>query len=236
MRRVILMDLDDTLLDFHRAEAVALTRLGGALSFPTDAETIALYSRLNEQFWKRYERGEITRQEVLIGRFRAFFTELGRADEDAARAKALYETYLSEGHYFIDGAEALLRTLAPRYDLYLASNGTEKVQRGRLQSAGIAPYFHASFLSERIGYAKPSPAYFDAIFAAIGEERRAGAVMVGDSLTSDIRGGAAAGLITVWFNPSGKPCDPAVTPDRTIAHLSDLPAIIDSLPPIARAD
>lgn len=236
MKRVILMDLDDTLLDFHRAEAVALTRLGAALSFPTDAETIALYSRLNEQFWKRYERGEITRRDVLIGRFRAFFTAIDRASEDAERAQARYEAYLSEGHYFIDGAEALLRTLAPRYDLYLASNGTEKVQRGRLQSAGIAPYFRASFLSERIGHAKPSPAYFDAIFAAIGTEKRTGAVMVGDSLTSDIRGGAAAGLITVWFNPHAKPADPAIRPDRTISRLQDLPAVLDALPPIGCAD
>lgn len=230
MKRVVLLDLDDTLLDFGKAEKRAMCRTLTEWHLPTDDATLALYSRINDAYWKLFERGEIDRREVLVGRFRDFFAALGVRDTDAEAVQNRYETLLAEGHWFVPGAEELLPALAPHYDLYLASNGTEKVQMGRLTSAGILPYFRGLFLSERIGVAKPSAAFFDAVFAAIGEERRRGAVMVGDSLTSDIRGGIDAGLVTVWFNPRGKAKDPAVAPDKIITSLGELPDFLGSLP------
>lgn len=232
MKRVVLLDLDDTLLDFGQAERVAMRRVLGENGLPSDDATLALYSRINDAYWKRYERGEIGRREVLVGRFRDFLAAVGAAGLDPDAVQDRYETLLSEGHWFVPGAEALLDALAPTYDLYLASNGTERVQTGRLKSAGILPRFRGLFLSERIGAAKPSRAFFDAVFASLGEERRRGAVMVGDSLSSDIRGGIDAGLITVWFNPRDRVPDPATVPDKSIRDLGELPGYLGSLPSI----
>lgn len=234
MKRVVLLDLDDTLLDFGQAERVAMRRVLGENGLPADDATLALYSRINDAYWKRFERGEIGRREVLVGRFRDFLAEEGASGLDPDAVQDRYETLLSEGHWFVPGAEALLDALAPTYDLYLASNGTERVQTGRLKSAGILPRFRGLFLSERIGAAKPSRAFFDAVFASLGEERRRGAVMVGDSLSSDIRGGIDAGLITVWFNPSDKVPDPATVPDKIIRYLGELPGYLGSLPSVDR--
>lgn len=232
MKRVVLLDLDDTLLDFGQAERVAMRRVLGENGLSSDDATLALYSGINDAYWKRFERGEIDRREVLVGRFRDFLVQMGAAGLDPETVQDRYEPLLSEGHWFVPGAEALLETLAPAYDLYLASNGTERVQMGRLKSAGILPAFRGLFLSERIGAAKPSRAFFDAVFASLGEERRRGAVMVGDSLSSDIRGGIDAGLITVWFNPRGKTADGATVPDRIIRDLGELPGYLGSLPSI----
>ena len=232
MKRVVLLDLDDTLLDFGQAERVAMRRVLGEYGLPADDATLALYSRINDAYWRRFERGEIGRREVLVGRFREFLGEVGAAGIDPDAVQDRYETLLSRGHWFVPGAEKLLADLAPLYDLYLASNGTERVQMGRLESAGILPRFRGLFLSERIGAAKPSRAFFDAVFASLGETRRRGAVMVGDSLSSDIRGGIDAGLITVWFNPRGKTASDAVTPDKTISSLGELPGYLGSLPSI----
>lgn len=234
MKRVVLLDLDDTLLDFGQAERVAMRRVLGENGLPADDATLALYSRINDAYWKRFERGEIGRREVLVGRFRDFLAEEGASGLDPDAVQDRYETLLSEGHWFVPGAEALLDALAPTYDLYLASNGTERVQTGRLKSAGILPRFRGLFLSERIGAAKPSRAFFDAVFASLGEERRRGAVMVGDSLSSDIRGGIDAGLITVWFNPRDKVPDPATVPDKIIHYLGELPGYLGSLPSVDR--
>lgn len=234
MKRIVLLDLDDTLLDFGQAERVAMRRVLGENGLPADDATLALYSRINDAYWKRFERGEIGRREVLVGRFRDFLAEVGAAGLDPDAVQDRYETLLSEGHWFVPGAEALLDALAPTYDLYLASNGTERVQTGRLKSAGILPRFRGLFLSERIGAAKPSRAFFDAVFASLGEERRRGAVMVGDSLSSDIRGGIDAGLITVWFNPGDRVPDPATVPDKIIRDLGELPGYLGSLPSVDR--
>ena len=229
MKRVVLMDLDDTILDFGRAESRAIGRLLTELGLPSDEGVRALYSEINLKHWKRLERGEITRREVLVGRFRKFLAHLG-SSHNPETVQARYERLLSEGHFFIDGAPEVLKILAPRYDLYLASNGTGVVQRGRLQSAGILPYFGGCFLSEDLGAEKPKPAFFDGVFRALGEERRAGAVMVGDSLTSDILGGIRAGIATVWFNPKHRPPSPDICPDCEISSLADLPAAIEGIP------
>lgn len=235
MKRVVLLDLDDTLLDFGQAERVAMRRVLGELGIAPDDATLALYSRINDVYWKRFERGEISRREVLVGRFREFFRAVDADGIDPETVQERYEALLSEGHWFIPGAQTLLTAIAPLYDLYLASNGTERVQMGRLKSAGILPAFRGLFLSERIGAAKPSRAFFDAVFASLGEERRQGAVMVGDSLSSDVRGGINAGIITVWFNPGGRMPEGGTVPDKIITSLGELPGFLGSLPPITQS-
>lgn len=174
------------------------------------------------------ERGELTRPQVLLGRFRVLFSELGREADPAAVAKT-YEHNLGIGHYFLPGAKEAMDLLRQKYRLFLASNGTASVQAGRMESAGLYPYFEQVFVSEEMGANKPSKAYFDACFARIPDFDREKAMIVGDSLTSDILGGNNAGIKTCWVNPAHAPEKPGIHVDYQIEALADLPALLEAL-------
>lgn len=229
MIQFVFLDLDDTILDFHIAEALALSDTLRVLEIEPTEDRLALYSQINAAQWRRLERGELTRAEVLTTRFRLFFEQIGvqRSCEEAQRA---YEARLSQGHYFIDGAIEMLDALSEKYQLYLVSNGNLTVQRGRLQSAAISHYFREMFISEQIGADKPSKAFFDRCFAHIPQFHPARAIIVGDSLTSDIRGGINAGIRTCWFNPNGLPSADDLKADYEIASLKELAPLLDSIP------
>ena len=226
MIETVLLDLDDTILDFHKAEAIALRRALTEMDVSVTDAICERYSEINAAQWRALEAGEITRKQVLTRRFELLYAELGltRSPEETQRR---YEGYLSQGHYFIPGAEELLEALFPRYALYLVSNGNAVVQEGRLKSADISRYFREIFISEHIGADKPSRVYFDRCFARIPGFRRETAILVGDSLTSDIRGGINAGVRTCWFNPHHKPKNPDIPADYEIDALSDLPPLLE---------
>ena len=228
MITTIFFDLDDTLLDFTKAEAIALRRALGEAGLPADDHILARYHVINRRQWELLEEGVLTREEVLVRRFRLLFEELG-VQGDAQAVCAQYETYLAQGHWFVPGAPELLETLFPRYELYLASNGASLVQRSRLESAGIAGYFRGIFLSEEMWADKPRRAFFQTCFAAIPHFQKETALMVGDSLTSDIRGGKNAGIRTCWFAPRQQPSRPDICPDYRICALEELPALLETL-------
>ena len=229
-RKKLLFDLDDTILDFRTAERTSIRLTFEAFSIPADEAVLRRYSEINVGCWQRLERGTMTREEVLVGRFELLFRELGIA----ASARAVqdhYEALLESGHYFVPGAPELLEELYPRYELYLISNGNLRTQEGRLKSAGISPFFKGIFISEVIGVNKPAKAFFDACFTAIPGFRTEDALIVGDSLSSDILGGINAGVRTCWFNPDGIPLSGSVRPDYEIHALGELPALLEEIFP-----
>ena len=228
MVKTILLDLDDTILDFKRAEAAAIGRTLRAFGLDDSPEVLKRYHEINKRHWELLEEGKLTRTQVLTRRFDQLFGEFGMECDSAAIWKS-YEKNLSEGHWFIDGAPELLEAIAPKYDLYLASNGAAKVQHPRLDDSGIRRYFKGLFISEEMGADKPSKAYFDMCFAAIPGFDPHKAVMVGDSLTSDIRGGRNAGIRTCWFNPHHNPPRPDIPADYEFHALAELPALLERL-------
>lgn len=228
MLKTVFLDLDDTILDFTRAEAEALRRALMEADVLADDTVLARYHAINAAQWELLEEGVLTREQVLVGRFDILFEELDLV-RSAREVCERYEGYLEEGCWFIPGAEALLETLTPRYDLYLASNGAAQVQYRRLESAGIRRYFRGIFISQELGADKPSPAFFEKCFAAVPGFSKESAVIVGDSLTSDIRGGKNAGLRTCWFNPCGKPVRPGIVPDYEFTALDQLPPLLETL-------
>ena len=228
MVKSIFLDLDDTILDFRRAERRAISETLRRFGIDPTPAVVDRYHELNRQQWELLEEGKLTRPQVLTRRFDLLFGELG-VDRSSQEAQAAYEAQLSQGHFFMPGARELLETLAPRYDLYLATNGTPVVQAGRIQSAGIAPHFKDIFISERLGANKPSPAFFQACFAAIPNFDPAAALVVGDSLTSDIRGARNVGLRSCWYNPEDLPSRPDIVPDYTIHALEELPPLLERL-------
>lgn len=226
MIEFLFLDLDDTILDFQKAERLALGKTLESFGLPPTDTVLARYHQINREHWERLERKELTREQVLVGRFAALFQEMGLS-ADAEKVARAYEENLSQGHYFLPGAEEALKSLSQTYKLYLASNGTAKVQAGRLKSAGIIPYFQEIFVSEEMGYNKPDPAYFDACFARIPGFRKDRAMMVGDSLTSDILGGIQAGIATCWVNPHHKTGE--IHPDYEIESITQLEALLHNL-------
>lgn len=228
MIKHIFLDLDDTLLDFHLAERIALSATFAEMGVPNDEATLKRYSEINRSCWERLERGEWTRREVLVGRFKLLFAEISLSiDPDATQQ--MYEDKLCIGHYFLDGAEDLIRKLYGKYKLYITSNGTARVQDSRIASADLAGYFDGIFISQRVGADKPSPLFFERVFEAIPGFDRREAIILGDSLTSDIQGGRDAGITTCLFNPKGRPGRDDIIPDYEIRALSEFIPLIESL-------
>lgn len=228
MTEYIFIDLDETLLDFHRAEREAVA---AALSYfgiePTES-ALALYSRLNIAQWKLLEQQRLTLPEVKLRRFELLFERLGCAASPQTAAE-YYEERLAEGAYPLPGAESALKALCGKYRLFLASNGTARVQEQRLSKTGFGKYFEKSFVSEEIGFFKPDSRYFEACFAAIDGFDKSKAVMVGDSLSSDIAGGRNAGIKTVWLNRLGAENESEIKPDYEIGDISALPELIENI-------
>jgi 2-haloacid dehalogenase len=82
------------------------------------------------------------------------------------------------------------------------------------------------FISEEMGCAKPEKRFFDLVAAAIPDFDPASAIVIGDSLSSDIQGGINAGLDTCWYNPHGKPAPPNMNITHTVTDLKDILPIL----------
>lgn len=229
MVKDILFDLDDTLFDFHADERVALKKTFASLQIPLDDAGCARYSEINQAQWKALERGEITRAQVKMRRFELLFEELGYGTDQAAVAAKIYQERLAEDFHFMEGAPELLEELNGNYRMFLVSNGNLSVQEGRLKKSGIGSYFADIFISEVLGAEKPSRRFFELAFAKIPDFDPAQAVIVGDSLTSDIKGGINAGVRTIWFNPKGLPEIAEVHADLEFRKLKDLPELLRRL-------
>ncbi len=225
MFRTILLDLDDTILDFGAAEHVAIAKAFAEVGLEPEEALLRRYSEINISQWEAFERGEIGRDEVLTRRFELLFSELG-VNIDAQHCEDIYRGYLGIGHYFVDGAIDILEYLAPKYDLYIASNGVAATQNTRLESANIGKYFKGIFISETTGHHKPEREYFDYCFVRIPNFEAEKTLIIGDSLTSDIRGGLNAGIHTCWFNPMHKPGRADIQPEYEIHALSELRTIL----------
>ncbi|MGI6013641.1 MAG: YjjG family noncanonical pyrimidine nucleotidase [Oscillospiraceae bacterium] len=228
MIKTILFDLDDTIFDFHMAERIALEKTLLHLGIAPKEEILTRYSELNLAQWKLLEQEKITRPQVKVRRYQLLFDEIG-VSCSAEEAAAYYENLLGIGHYFMEGAEEILEMFSKEYRLFIVSNGTAKVQRSRIESAGIERYLTGLFISQEIGYNKPSLDFFRRCFAQIDGFCKEETVIVGDSLSSDIKGGNAAGITTIWYNPKGVVNDSDVKPGFEIRHLSELVPLLKSL-------
>lgn len=223
---IVLIDLDNTILNFDIAERNALTVAFREYGIEPTEELLRRYSIINKRYWEMLERGEMTRERLLVGRFQELFDEIGCA-APAAEVQDRYEKVLSTGHWFMPGAEEMLEALCGKCRLFICSNGNARVQDGRLASSGIEKYFEGIFISERIGYDKPDARYFDACFKRILGFTKERAIMIGDSLTSDIHGGINAGIKTCWFNPKNEENRSGLRPDYEIRRLQQIPELIE---------
>ena len=222
----LLMDADNTLLDFTRSEHDAIAQTLAHFGLPNDDATIAIYSEVNDAHWKMLERGEIEKKVLMWKRFEAFCARTGLEADPHALAADYLQT-LSTKSYMIEGALEVCAALSKKCRMYIITNGDKRVQQGRFFPSPLAKYFDAVYISEEVGFEKPDVRYFEAVMADISDFDPARTLVVGDSLTSDIRGGINAGLDTCWYNPKGKALPEGVPVTFVISDLAQLPALAE---------
>ncbi|MDR1515258.1 MAG: YjjG family noncanonical pyrimidine nucleotidase [Synergistaceae bacterium] len=218
----ILFDADGTLFDYDKAEKFALAssfRKHGIQFLP---DRHALYRKINDGKWKQLEMGVISKDELQTSRFADLFTALGIAGVDAAAFNADYLACLAFGSDLIDGAAEVCRSLSATRRLAIITNGVSATQRSRLSKSVIKDYVSYVFVSEDIGYAKPDSRYFDFVFEKMGLIDKSSVLVVGDSLTSDIRGGASYGLDTCYYNPRKLENLSGIKPTFEISSLAEI--------------
>ncbi len=228
MYQYLLWDVDGTILDFLAAEAYAIRTLFGkfGLGVCTD-EMVRAYSQINVEFWQALERNEMTKTEILVGRFRAFFERYGIDPTLAEPFNHAYQTALGDHIVFIRDAEETLRAEKGRYTLAAVTNGTKVAQTKKLARSGLDQIFDAVFISEDVGFEKPNAAYFETVFRNLGVTDKRSVLLIGDSLTGDMRGAANMGIDACWFNPNHAVNAPNVPITYEIDDLSKLAAILE---------
>ncbi len=201
--KFFLLDADDTIFDFSACSRNALKRAMEECSIAYAEEDHARYAEVNDRLWAALERREITHEELFARRFREFLTGKG-CEEKGSELNAAYVACLSEEAVLLYGAEDFLRELSGMGRLFIVTNGTASVQKGRFQRFGMDRFAEKIFISEEIGVYKPSREYADYVEAHIDGFERERAVIVGDGLTSDMLLAENAGIDSVWFNSRGK--------------------------------
>lgn len=223
----VLWDLDQTLLDFDRSMDYAIRSVFAQYALEIDEKIVARYDAINRDHWNRLERGEISKEEVKVGRFRVLFEELGIGQVRPEEVAASYQTALGSVYYYMDGAVEVVTELRKMgYRQYVVTNGVNATQSNKMRLSGLDRLMDGVFVSELMGYPKPMKGYFDACFAALPEGTRERSILVGDSLTSDMQGANNAGIAACWFNPKGKPKNIDVRIDYEIRCLNEVLSIL----------
>lgn len=228
MIKTILWDIDGTILNFLAAEKEAIKSCFKILEMGncTD-DMIEVYSKINVKYWEALERGEMTKPEILVGRFREFFECYGLDTSKAEAFNAEYQVRLGDTICFNKNALETVKSLKGRVEQYIVTNGTKVAQTRKLKNSGLDELVDGVFISEDLGIEKPGKGFFDIVFDTIGKRRRDEAIIIGDSLTSDIKGGNNAGILTCWYNPGHKPVTGGVSVDYEIDDIGDLIKILE---------
>lgn len=221
MIKNIFFDLDDTIFDYAASEISALsTALRKAGIEPTD-EVLKSYHGINIPLWQAYERKEATCDFIVVERFRQLF-EKNHINFDPQEMEDIYEAELGQNAHLVEGAREMLAELKKNHRIYAASNGLVKIQESRLRISDTAKYFDDVFTSERNGECKPNKEFFDYCFERIPDFKKEETIIVGDSMTSDIKGGINAGIRTIWFNRFNMPKIQGIIPDYEFKTLEEI--------------
>ena len=218
--KYLLFDLDDTLLDFGKAQVLAFKKLLEDENIEYSDESFEKYETINKSLWRSFERGEISNKEVTSERFIRFFALFGMK-VDGSEVDNRFRSYLAEGNQFFEGIIEMLEKLSLTHKLYIASNGIGVTQHTRLKNNNLNKYFDKIFISEEIGSKKPDREFFDIILKEIGVEDKGEVLMIGDTLTSDILGANNVGIDSCLVDIHGIE-NSEINPTYKIAKTIDL--------------
>ncbi|GGN90802.1 YjjG family noncanonical pyrimidine nucleotidase [Saccharibacillus kuerlensis] len=231
--RYILFDADDTLLDFRRCEREALASSLSEADLNLDlADCLTQYTAINRALWLDFEQNKVTQAQLRSERFRRLFVELG-IEGDSESFGAIYLRHFAAGSFLTPDALAICDALKPSYDLSIITNGVSDVQFSRISGSELKDHFDHIIVSDDAGFAKPAPEIFDYALRKIGCVDKSEVLIVGDSLSSDIRGGHNYGIDTCWYNPELLENGSGITPTYEIEKLTEL---LELLPLGSRRD
>lgn len=217
----ILWDNDNTLMDFEYSMHKALRACFAAYDLLINDEIIARYEEINTGYWKRLERGEVTKSQLLDGRFRDLFRELGY-EVDVPEFRKLFQVELGAYYSYLDNSLDICKALNGQVKQYIVTNGVEETQNRKIKVAGFYELMEEIFISGVIGFEKPRKEFFEYCLDRIEEKDPDKILIVGDSLTSDIAGGNNAGIKTCWYNPKGKTAGAEYRIDYEINNLKQI--------------
>ena len=226
MIKVILWDIDGTLLNFEEAEKHAIRACFAqfGLGDCTD-HMLADYSAINRVYWQKLERGEMSKPDILIGRFATFFEKYGLDISCAPAFNAQYQISLGDTVCFNPNGLEVVTALQGKVKQYAVTNGTKVAQQRKLERSGLNRLLDGVFISEDLGIEKPGIGFFHRVWEQIGQFDPYEVMIVGDSLTSDIQGGNNAGILCCWFNPEGKENAAKLRIDYEIKDLTQILSI-----------
>ncbi|MEG1383307.1 MAG: YjjG family noncanonical pyrimidine nucleotidase [Erysipelotrichaceae bacterium] len=226
MYKYLLFDGDDTLFDFKKTEKNAFILSLEAFDIPYSETIFETYKTINHGLWTAFEKGEIEKSVIHERRFKDFLKAL-KIDKDGDALAKCYIEKLAQGSYLFEDALSLCKELAKDHELYLCTNGFSYVQHARFNASPIKAYFKDIFVSEDSGFQKPQKAYFDYVFERIPNFKLEEALLIGDSLSSDMMGGINAAIKTCWYNPNHLKNDPNIPIDYEINALKALTLIVN---------
>lgn len=227
--KYLLFDNDGTLMDFKKAEEFAFEKTYkscGCEEFtPYSNNVLKLYSDINDSWWKKLERKECTKPQLMVGRFADFLKAMNITGIKAEALSEAYPKHLSKGGFLFEGAKELVEKLSKHYDIYIITNGIGFVQESRIKECDYYPYIKGVFISELLNAVKPDKEYFDKVLSIINA-KESECLIIGDSLTADIKGGNLANIDTLWFNPEKAINNKGVTPTYEAAVYNDILALL----------
>ena len=225
--KYLLWDIDGTILNFEKAEKRAIRTLFEKFNLGecTD-EMLSHYIEINKKYWKLLECGEMEKERILVERFEEFFLKEGIRTDVASEFNKAYQLALGDTIAFNDDALEIIKAQKKNYQIIIVTNGTAIAQKKKLERSGLDKIADNIFISEEVGYEKPSIHFFERVKAKAGIDDVSRAVIIGDSLTSDIQGGVNAGIDTCWYNPKEEINDTNLKPTYIIKNLHELCEIV----------
>lgn len=223
---VIIFDADGTLFDFEKSEMEAIknTSLHFGINYDENYH-LKVYKDINTKIWKEFEEGIITQKKLKTERFDRFFKRI-EMDLNSEEFALKYMEELALGSFLFEESTKLIEKLHGNVKLTILTNGLTLVQNGRIKKSTIAKYFEDIVISEEVGVSKPNSEIFEIALNNISHRDKSKVLIVGDSLTSDIKGGINFGIDTCYYNPNGVENTSGIVPTYEIKNLLELENIL----------
>jgi len=221
----IIFDADGTLFDYDLAEITAIRKTFEYFGHDYNPGYLSVYRRCNKQLWDAFELGKVTIEKLKVQRFELLLNSL-ELSTDAGQFSKNYLIQLSKGTQLIGGAEDVLHALSDKVHMILMTNGIKEVQRSRLNLSTIKSYFSDIIISDEVGVAKPDSKIFEIALENMSILDKRTILMVGDNLSSDIKGGIDFGIDTCWYNPKQLEHNPEIRATYEVSDLKELLPIV----------
>ena len=223
---VLLCDADNTIFDFTKAEENAFAIACAHAGIDGAERLLPVYADINSAMWKLLELGGITQSVLRVRRFELFLAAIGRTDIDARDMGDTFADALGRQSVPLPGAVEAVARWSRVLPVVIVTNGISKMQHGRMEGSEVRHFISGMVISEEVGAAKPDPRMLELAMEKAGVTDRRRALMLGDSLSSDIAAAANAGVDACWFNPRGAGNAKGLPVRYEIRSLDEVDAIL----------